>query len=276
MRIAGAFVLGLVLGAAFLQLLRPVLASPLLVRINHRGRHVPTAGGIVAVVAAACGTAAWWFVQPYGAVHVALTTVLGFGLLGFVDDVLAAGADRGFTGHLRALSHGRLTTGGLKLLGGAVVGVLAAVPIDGDQHGRLLLDAVLIALAANVGNLFDRAPGRTLKVGTVAALAVLVLAPRRVLLTGPAIAVGAFLALLPADLNETIMLGDTGANALGGVLGLAVVLTATFRIRMVVLVGLLFLNALSEVVSFSSVIERVAPLRWVDRAGRPPGYPEVP
>jgi len=202
--------------------------------------------------------------------------VLGFGLLGFVDDVLAAGADRGFTGHLRALAHGRLTTGGLKLLGGAAVGVLAAVPIDGDQHGRLVLDAVLIALAANVGNLFDRAPGRTLKVGTVAALAVLVLAPRRILLTGPAIALGAFLALLPADLNETLMLGDTGANAFGGVLGLAVVLTATFRIRMVVLVGLLFLNALSEVVSFSSVIARVAPLRWVDRAGRPPGYPEVP
>lgn len=33
---------------------------------------------------------------------------------------------------------------------------------------------------------------------------------------------------------------------------------------------------LSEVVSFSAVIDRVGPLRWVDRAGRSSGYPEVP
>jgi hypothetical protein len=39
---------------------------------------------------------------------------------------------------------------------------------------------------------------------------------------------------------------------------------------MLVLVAVLFLNALSEVVSFSEIIERVGPLRWVDRIGRRP------
>ena len=33
---------------------------------------------------------------------------------------------------------------------------------------RLLTDAVLIALAANLANLLDRAPGRAIKVGLVA------------------------------------------------------------------------------------------------------------
>jgi UDP-GlcNAc:undecaprenyl-phosphate/decaprenyl-phosphate GlcNAc-1-phosphate transferase len=272
----GALVVGLVAGAVFLHLLRPVLASPYLERLNFRERRVPTAGGLVAVIASMFGVAAWWFLHPDSPAWAVLSTVLGFGLLGFVDDVLAAGSDRGFAGHLSALAHGRLTTGGLKLLGGAAVGVLAAVPVDGGQHARVLADAVLIALAANAGNLFDRAPGRTLKVGAVALAVIVAIAPDRSLLVGPLVVVGAFLALAPFDLGERLMLGDTGANALGGVIGLSLLLTVAFRTRMVLLLVLLLLNTLSEVVSFSEVIDRVPPLRWVDRAGRTSGYPEIP
>jgi UDP-N-acetylmuramyl pentapeptide phosphotransferase/UDP-N-acetylglucosamine-1-phosphate transferase len=66
------------------------------------------------------------------------------------------------------------------------------------------------------------------------------------------------------------MLGDAGANVLGGVLGLGVVLTADRATRNVVLVVLVALNLLSEVASFSRIIERVPPLRWFDRLGRHP------
>ena len=39
----------------------------------------------------------------------------------------------------------------------------------GSPRGRrLLVDAVLIALAANLGNLLDRAPGRTIKCALIA------------------------------------------------------------------------------------------------------------
>jgi UDP-N-acetylmuramyl pentapeptide phosphotransferase/UDP-N-acetylglucosamine-1-phosphate transferase len=277
-----AAALGFVVGALFLHLLRPVLDSPYLERLNHRRHRVPTAGGLVGVVASFVGIAVWWFVhtddpgEPLNVLTGTIVVVLGFGLLGFVDDVLAAGADRGFAGHLRAAAHGRLTTGGLKLFGGGVVGVVAALPIDGGERWRVLADAALIALAANVGNLFDRAPGRTLKVGTVAGIAILAAAPHRFLLAAPVIAVAAFAALLRSDLRERLMLGDTGANAIGGVLGFALLAAVTFRTRMVILLGLVVLNAASELVSFSAVIDRVAPLRWVDRAGRPSRYPEVP
>ena len=57
-----------------------------------------------------------------------LFAAFGFGLLGFMDDVLGS-EDRGFRGHLRALAQGRLTTGMLKLIGGAAIAlVLAAAP----------------------------------------------------------------------------------------------------------------------------------------------------
>ena len=64
------------------------------------------------------------------------------------------------------------------------------------------------------------------------------------------------------------MLGDAGANVLGGVIGLAVVLTCSTGTRTGVLVAVLALNLLAEVVSFSRVIAAVPPLRAIDLLGR--------
>lgn len=277
MKVLLGFGAGLLAGGTLLVLLRPVLEHPMLQRENHRGHRLPTAGGVVALVAAVFVLATWVLIDRNTPVQLVLPTLLGFGVLGLLDDLVGSGADgRGFSGHLRALGRGRLTTGGLKLLGGGAIGVFGGALWD-DRPVRILLDAALIALAANLGNLLDRAPGRTLKVGALAAVVVTVLSGlHRPQLVGPAIAVGALLALLPSDLGERLMVGDTGANALGAVLGLAVVLTTSFPIRMVVLVGVLFLNALSEVVSFSKIIDGVGPLRWIDRAGRQPRYPDLP
>lgn len=272
MSTVGPLLVGLVAGAVALHLLRPVIESPILRRTNFRGRMLPTAGGLAGVVGATVAIAVWWLVEPDRPLWLPLVPVLGFGLLGFVDDILAAGPDRGFAGHVLALGHGRLTTGGLKLVGGAAVGVVTALQWDGGDRWRVVVDALLLALAANLGNLLDRRPGRTLKVGALLAVVLGVIGRHRhYVLTGPTLAAGAFLALIRADLREELMLGDTGANAMGGVLGLGVLVTVPFRWRLVVLVVLLALNALSEVVSFSEVIDRVAPLRWVDRAGRAPG-----
>ena len=60
------------------------------------------------------------------------------------------------------------------------------------------------------------------------------------------------------------MLGDAGANALGAVLGLALLQRAPVRPALAALVAV---TAVSEVVSYSRVIDAVPPLRWVDRAG---------
>jgi hypothetical protein len=79
---------------------------------------------------------------------------------------------------------------------------------------------------------------------------------------------GAAAAMLLDDLHERLMLGDTGANALGAALGLGVVLSCSFRTCAVTLAVVAGLNLASELVSFSRVIDAVPPLRALDRAGR--------
>jgi UDP-N-acetylmuramyl pentapeptide phosphotransferase/UDP-N-acetylglucosamine-1-phosphate transferase len=277
MRVLVGLVAGLAAGSVSLLLLRPVLAHPLLQRENHRGRTLPTAGGLVAVVGVLAVEGAWALVDGRGVHHAYVLIALAFGALGFVDDVLGTGTDgQGFVGHVRALLGGRLTTGGLKLFGGGAAALIACAAVDGSRVGRLVVDAALVALAANLANLLDRAPGRSLKVGGACFVVLAAVAGLDRDLAGVAVATGALLALLPADLAERLMLGDTGANPLGAVLALGLVLVAPFWGRVVALVAVLGLNLLSEVVSFSAVIDRVGPLRWVDRAGRPSGYPEVP
>jgi hypothetical protein len=197
-----------------------------------------------------------------------LLAALGFGFLGLVDDLIGSGHARGFRGHLAELARGRLTTGGLKLVGGAAVGAVIAGAWGSMSPGRLLADAALIALAANLANQLDRRPGRVTKVGLVAFVALAAAANNTDYIEGVAVVVGATAALLVDDLRERLMLGDVGANVLGACLGTGVVLTCPFGVRLGVLVVVALLNLVGELSSFTRLIDAVPPLRALDRAGR--------
>lgn len=272
-----AFLTGL-LAVRYLVLSADTLSSaPVLLRTNHRGNPVPASGGILVVFAVLLIEAGRSMLEALGlgaepGSNVARTLVLfacfAFGLLGFVDDVLGDGGDRGYRGHLRALTQGRVTTGILKLLGGAAAAlILVAVP-DFVSGKRLIADAVLIALAANLGNLLDRAPGRTIKVALVVYAPLALLAGSSPVGLAVAPVMGASTGVLIDDLRERVMLGDAGANVIGAVLGLMAVLVLGRGARTVVLVALLVLNVAAELVSFSSVIEKTPWLRRFDEAGR--------
>jgi UDP-N-acetylmuramyl pentapeptide phosphotransferase/UDP-N-acetylglucosamine-1-phosphate transferase len=164
----------------------------------------------------------------------------------------------------------------IKLVGGGAVGVVAVSVMQGEtpflqeDTGTvlgLLRDGAIVALAANLGNLFDRAPGRATKFTAVAFVALALVARSSVLFV-PAVAIGAGLGLLVPDLRERAMLGDAGANPLGAVCGVAALWAVPDpRARWAVLVVVGGLNLLSEVVSFSTLIDSVGPLRWFDRLG---------
>ena len=278
MAVGVAFVVGFLAARLVWVVLRPVFAQEVFARENFRGRPVVTAAGLVVAVAVLIVEAGRVVVgaatdsagasSPRLAVFVLAT---GLALLGLVDDLAGSGARRGFRGHLRSLAEGRLTTGGLKLFGGGAVAVLAvAVAKPGGHLLYVLADTALVALAANLGNLFDLAPGRAIKVGLLAFVVLAIATAADPRLAGVAVVVGAAAALLFDDLRERLMLGDTGANLLGGILGLGVVVVGTPVVRLGTLGVLAILNGLSEWVSFSRLIDRVSILRVLDRAGRRP------
>jgi hypothetical protein len=163
--------------------------------------------------------------------------------IGLADD-LWSGGERGFRAHLGR----RRTTGVLKLFGIPLVGLLAT---------RKLSGALLVGLAANFLNQLDTKPGRALK-------AYLLLAPP----TGAPLRAAVILA--PYDLREMAMLGDSGANALGALLGLSSVSKLTARGRWAAIGALAGLTLLGETRSLGALIERTPVLRELDALGRQP------
>ena len=163
--------------------------------------------------------------------------------IGLADD-LWSGTERGFRAHLGS----RRTTGVLKLLGIPLVGLFAT---------RRLSGALLVGLAANFLNQLDTRPGRALK-------AYLLVAP----LAGAPL--GTAVMLAPYDLREMAMLGDSGANALGAMLGLSSVSKLTGRGRWAAIGALAGLTLLGETRSLGELIERTPVLRELDALGRQP------
>jgi UDP-N-acetylmuramyl pentapeptide phosphotransferase/UDP-N-acetylglucosamine-1-phosphate transferase len=274
--------LGLVVGLLAVRTLvaggRHLLAAPSLQRRNHRGVMVPTAGGLFAVLAVLAVEAGRTVFVAFGvgaapaagdARVLVLFACMGFALLGLFDDLVGDEHDRGLRGHLGALTAGRVTTGAVKLGAGAALAlVLVRADVEHGSAARFIADAALVALAANLANLFDRAPGRCLKISLLAWIPLAIAAGSDAVGVALASVVGAFGALLGDDLREHVMLGDTGAYALGGALGLGVVLECSPTTRTVVLVILVAFTVAAELVSFGRVIDRVPVLRGFDQLGR--------
>jgi UDP-N-acetylmuramyl pentapeptide phosphotransferase/UDP-N-acetylglucosamine-1-phosphate transferase len=258
-----------------------LLASPpaALLRTNFHGKEIPVIGGLVIVsglLAGEVALAVTYLLDKGGRSAVTfasrdhwglLVAALGFFAVGLLDDLAGSGHSRGFRGHLRAIARGELSTGAIKALGGAAIGLIVGALWEGSL-GPALLDAGIVALSANIVNLLDLRPGRAAKAFLIAwgVLAAATWGSAYVVLSLPVAA--ATLLWLAPDLTERGMLGDVGANLLGAVLGAGVALSLTVRGRLVVLLALVVLTAASERWSFSRAINKVPPLRWLDRIGR--------
>lgn len=260
-------------------------------RTNFHGATVSLRGG-VAMAGASVASAAVASVlsdQPRAALGGAVAA-LGGAVAGYIDDVDQGAHDggkvaKGLKGHLGALAHGQVTTGVIKIAGiGA--SALAASALVGSKatsvSGKaadLALNTVLIAGTANLANLLDLRPGRALKA------TVLVAAPlsyfscaaaktsaspasaQRLLASGLN---AAAITALVEDLQETTMLGDTGANAAGALLGTSLAANDSWKLRLGTTLGVVGLILASEKVSFSKVIAANPALNWLDQLWRRP------
>jgi UDP-GlcNAc:undecaprenyl-phosphate/decaprenyl-phosphate GlcNAc-1-phosphate transferase len=235
-------------------------------RTNHRGEPLTLLEGPAVAVGAIAGALAQAALGPARSGAALAVAGAGAAAFGTYDDLAGSGDRRGFGGHLRALRHGEVTTGTVKLGGIGVTGMLSAA-LAGGSAVDVVINAGLVAGGANLLNLFDLRPGRAIKVA-IASSALIAAGGG----TGVAAPLAAGVSLLDEDLGERAMLGDCGANALGAMLGAAAA-DLPRPARIALLVGITGLTAASEKVSFTKVIERTPPLRWLDMLGRRPAAP---
>jgi UDP-GlcNAc:undecaprenyl-phosphate GlcNAc-1-phosphate transferase len=281
--------LPLVLSLALAALTAPALLARLeragVVRENYRGAVLPAASGTLIVLAAVLAlgplaaleefTRADTLAPEAGA---ALVFVIGVAVLGLLDDLLGgrlpAGAiadldaPRGLRGHARAAARGNFSTGMLKAAGtlGLALYVLSG---NGRTAGAYLVGAGVLVLSTNLFNLLDLRPGRAGKVFVAFGAILTIGSWNTYALRALGLFIGPALVLLPYDLRERAMLGDTGSNVLGAVAGLWLIVALGPKGEAIALGVLTLFTLYGEFRSISALVERNALLRRLDSIGRP-------
>ena len=192
---------------------------------------------------------------------------LGAAFLGLLDDVVDA-EPRGWRGHAGAIIDGGLSTGALKAAGSLG---FAALVLSGRGYtsGEYILAVALLVLTTNLFNLLDLGPGRSFKVfvllGAGLTIGTMDLDPLWALglFAGPVLVVGVY------DLRERAMLGDTGANLIGGLAGLWLVLSLGTTGQLIAVVLVIGATIYGEFRSISKWVERTPLVRDLDSLGRP-------
>ncbi len=233
-------------------------------KTNYLGRRIPAAAGLLFPLVA---LPALWLSPVLPRVsRPGILVLFVFGLVGLLDDVFATGHQaRGLRGHFRALLRGHLTTGAIKALAGMGVAIWAGSMLDPGRPLVIVVDALLIALSANFINLLDLRPGRALKGFALLCVPSLVAAPASVHVLGPLLGVVAVSA--PSDMSGRAMMGDVGANVLGGAAGLALALTLGPWDRLAAVLLLAAVHLLCEKYSLSELIAKNRFLRFFDQLG---------
>lgn len=259
--------LSLVATAASVPVMYALARTWRLERPNFRGAKIPAGFGFLTVLAAAPIYAAMLVTgAPAVRIGAYLAAVVGFGVLGLLDDIHGTREVGGFRGHLSLLRKGKVSTGLMKAVGGGILGLCLGAAIAGFDPATGLLNGVLIGLSANTLNLLDLRPGRAVScfwVGILAVAATHYRAQSDWWELIPVMIPAAWLTVL--DRSARIMLGDAGSNVLGAVLGVALACSLDFPAKLLIVFFMVGVNVYSEKYSISKLIEGNRLLRSVDR-----------
>ena len=279
------FLLALASAAILAPALLRTLAGAGHVRLNYRDRALPFPFGVLTLAAALLTLIPLMLLAVLASAEVfypelwpVAVYALGVLALGLIDDMLGErgprepggerSSPRGWRGHGSALLRGELSTGALKAAGSLGLALLAMSRL-GLSDGRWLLAVAVLVLATNAFNLLDLRPGRSSKAFVLLGLGLGIGAggPRQLwalgLFAAPALVAGLY------DLRERAMLGDTGANLLGALAGLWLVLALSGAGQVIALILLAALTVYGELRSISGFVERTPGLRHLDSWGRP-------
>jgi len=235
-------------------------------RLNFQKKSIPAGFGVMLVLSS---TPVYLYMLSISSERrpaaMFLAAVIGFGVVGLIDDLYGSRRAGGFRGHFGLLLKGKLSTGLMKALVGGVLALALGYVAGGHRLLPGILNGAIIALSANCLNLFDLRPGRAVSCFWLIIVAVAIgkagrlsewheLMPVMV----PAVA------LTVLDRSALVMMGDAGSNVLGAVAGLVMVFELGLTAKLIILGLLVGIHVYAEKYSISGLIERNGTLRRID------------
>ncbi|MDK2835417.1 MAG: UDP-GlcNAc:undecaprenyl-phosphate/decaprenyl-phosphate GlcNAc-phosphate transferase [Thermosediminibacterales bacterium] len=255
----------------FLHFVKRIILEGNMVTYNYLGKSIPTGMGLVLSFSVIPILGCLILLKPELRIYflAVMFSVVFITMLGLIDDFLGKkDKAKGFKGHFKNMLNGKITTGGLKAFFGVFIAFITSLNIRKATIFELLIDTLLISFMTNLINLFDLRPGRACKAFFLFAFLIILVNTKS---SGNFLLVstmGAVAAYLPFDLKGTVMMGDTGSNLLGYVLGVEIVVSFYLIPKMIITLLLISLNILSEKISFSKIISKNRVLNYLDSLGR--------
>lgn len=225
-------------------------------RTNAYGAKIPYCFGVVPAILLTLDLSLF-----YPIVQKSCLVVIGFSIIGLLDDILGTSEYRGLRGHLRALRSGKITTGFVKLVASPMLAGMFAVSAYGFTSWMTYLSIITVAATSNLFNLLDLRPGRSQGFGIVT-LVVLLLFYRSPLVLGGILVL--LVTIIP-DSRAIVMMGDSGAIAIGAAIGLMFIASSNITLIIGYTVIAVLLNLLAEKYSLGKLISDSAFLSKVDR-----------
>ena len=242
--------------AFFSYLILKVNWSKRFLRTNAFGAMIPVTFGLVPAFGLSMVMVVAHPVALYAAV-----LILGFSFVGYLDDVYGTSAYRGIRGHLSALRNGVVTSGLVKLVASPLMAGMFSFSMYGFQNWLAYLTVIMIAASSNAFNLLDLRPGRSQGFAIITLLILLPFVP-------PSIALGSilvlFITIIP-DARAKVMMGDSGAIAIGAAVALVVVASSNIWLAVLYTLVTVTLNLVAEKYSLGKLISQNIVLNKVDR-----------
>lgn len=284
--VATALLIGLIIGPRFINLLRVRQGKGQPIRDDGPQTHLakvgtPTMGGLMILIAVSTSMLLWMNLDNHY-VWACLLVMLGFGLVGFLDDYdkVTKRSHKGLSGKIRLMFEFLIAGAAVALIvsktGGHLYLPFVKGPVLDLGWWYVLFGAFVIVAFGNAVNLTDGLDGLATMPVIIASLAFMVIAyvvgnakyagylglpfflgaGDLAILCGAII--GAGLAFLWFNAPPAaVFMGDTGSLALGGVLG-TIAVVAHHEFVLAVIGGLFVVEALSVIIQ----------VFWFKRTGR--------
>jgi len=196
-----------------------------------------------------------------------LVGVLSSSLTGYIDDT-SNSYIRGILGHGQMLLKGKFTSGNIKALTGVIVSLVICIA---ERYGsyNFIINLFLIPLTQNFINLMDLRPGRAVKVYIIMFLiSILFIDAGSIYFSINAGTIISLAFYIKYEMNEAFMLGDTGANVLGVMLGMTAASSKNIYFKTLMLLFIGAAQIYGEKHSINDFIENNRVLKRIDLWGR--------